>query len=97
MVANEVKLLATQTSEAAGDIRNSIETIQGEISSVVEMIADITTTGATLDANHLKMLQDGPVLKSQATLFASRVADWKGAELGAVLAPLGIAVPSDMA
>ncbi len=42
VVANEVKLLATQTSEAAGDIRNSIETIQGEISSVVHMIAEIT-------------------------------------------------------
>jgi ATP phosphoribosyltransferase len=71
---------------------------EGTVSNLTaEMIADITTTGATLDANHLKMLQDGPVLKSQATLFASRVADWTGAELGAVLAPLGIAVPSDMA
>jgi ATP phosphoribosyltransferase len=39
-----------------------------------EAIADITTTGATLDANHLKALADGPILASQAVLFRSRVA-----------------------
>ncbi len=41
-----------------------------------EAIADITTSGATLEANHLKVLGDGPILKSQATLFAARDADW---------------------
>ena len=44
VVANEVKLLATQTSEAAGGIRASIESIQGEISSVVETIEAITSS-----------------------------------------------------
>jgi ATP phosphoribosyltransferase len=39
-----------------------------------EAIADITSTGDTLRANHLKMLSDGLVLASQATLFASRTA-----------------------
>ena len=39
-----------------------------------EMVADITSTGETLRANHLKILSDGPVLKSQATLWRSRVA-----------------------
>ncbi|WP_420862765.1 ATP phosphoribosyltransferase [Algirhabdus cladophorae] len=41
-----------------------------------EMVADITTTGATLLANHLKLLQDGLIHKSQATLFKSRIAPW---------------------
>lgn len=41
-----------------------------------EAIADITSSGATLEANHLKILSDGLILKSQATLFASRKADW---------------------
>ncbi|MCL3881042.1 ATP phosphoribosyltransferase [Marivita sp. GX14005] len=37
-----------------------------------EAIADITSTGETLRANHLKILSDPPVLESQATLFLSR-------------------------
>ncbi|RFP91149.1 ATP phosphoribosyltransferase [Rhodobacteraceae bacterium 63075] len=37
-----------------------------------EAIADITSTGDTLRANHLKILDDGLVLKSQATLFRAR-------------------------
>jgi ATP phosphoribosyltransferase len=37
---------------------------------------DITTTGTTLRANHLKVLEDGLILKSQAHLFASRAAVW---------------------
>jgi ATP phosphoribosyltransferase len=41
-----------------------------------ELIVDITTTGTTLRANHLKVLEDGLILKSQAHLFASRVAAW---------------------
>ncbi|MEY8118356.1 ATP phosphoribosyltransferase [Falsihalocynthiibacter sp. BN13B15] len=41
-----------------------------------EMIADITSTGDTLRANHLKVLVDGVVHKSQATLLRSRNADW---------------------
>jgi ATP phosphoribosyltransferase len=45
-----------------------------------EAIADITSTGETLRANHLKILRDSPVLCSQATLFAARGADWAGLE-----------------
>ena len=41
-----------------------------------ELIVDITTTGTTLRANHLKVLEDGLILKSQAHLFASRAAPW---------------------
>ena len=41
-----------------------------------EAIVDITTTGATLAANNLKVLADGTMLKSQAQLAASLVIDW---------------------
>lgn len=41
-----------------------------------ELIVDITTTGATLAANGLKVLDDGTMLRSQANLVASRDADW---------------------
>tara|TARA_B100001093_G_scaffold515403_1_gene591658 strand:- start:354 stop:1046 length:693 start_codon:yes stop_codon:yes gene_type:complete len=37
-----------------------------------EAIADITSSGQTLKANHLKILQDGLVLESQATLFRAK-------------------------
>jgi ATP phosphoribosyltransferase len=33
-----------------------------------EAIVDITTTGSTLAANHLKILDDGVILKSEAVL-----------------------------
>ena len=41
-----------------------------------EFIVDITSTGATLAANNLKVLEDGVILKSQANLVASRGAEW---------------------
>ena len=41
-----------------------------------ELIVDITTTGTTLRANHLKVLEDGLILRSQAHLLASRAAAW---------------------
>ena len=46
-----------------------------------ELIVDITTTGTTLRANHLKVLDDGLILKSQAHLVASRTAPWDKAAL----------------
>lgn len=44
-----------------------------------EAIADITSSGETLKANHLKILDDALIHQSQATLFAARTADWRGA------------------
>lgn len=41
-----------------------------------ELIVDIATTGATLAANGLKPLEDGVILRSQATLVASLSASW---------------------
>lgn len=46
-----------------------------------ELIVDITTTGATLAANGLKVLDDGVILRSQANLVASRAADWSAGSL----------------
>jgi len=42
-----------------------------------DAIVDITTTGATLAANHLKVLEDGLVLRSEAQLAMSRKATWE--------------------
>jgi ATP phosphoribosyltransferase len=44
-----------------------------------EMIVDITTTGATLAANGLKVIEDGVILRSQANLVAARTAAWDAA------------------
>jgi ATP phosphoribosyltransferase len=41
-----------------------------------ELIVDITTTGTTLKANGLKVLDDGILLRSEATLFSSLAAEW---------------------
>jgi ATP phosphoribosyltransferase len=48
-----------------------------------ELVVDITTTGATLAANGLKVLGDGLILKSQAQLAASLRANWTKAQLAA--------------
>lgn len=41
-----------------------------------ELIVDITSTGSTLKANHLKILDDGIILESEANLLASKTAEW---------------------
>lgn len=41
-----------------------------------ELIVDITSTGSTLEANHLKILKDGVILKSQAHLVSSHTIKW---------------------
>ena len=48
-------------------------------SGSAELIVDITTTGATLRANALKVLDDGVILRSEANLVASLKADWNEA------------------
>jgi len=47
-----------------------------------ELVVDITTTGATLAANGLKILSDGVILRSQAHLAAGLEASWDPARLG---------------
>ncbi|MDP1630721.1 MAG: ATP phosphoribosyltransferase [Caulobacter sp.] len=59
-------------------------------SGAAEIIVDITTTGATLAANHLKILSDGVILKSQAQMAASLSADWDAERLATVRQLLGV-------
>lgn len=47
-------------------------------SGQAEVIVDITSTGTTLRANSLKVLDDGVILKSRAALAGSLRADWSG-------------------
>ena len=42
-----------------------------------EIISDITSTGATLKANNLRILKDGHILKSQACLMQSKLSTKK--------------------
>ena len=55
-----------------------------------ELIVDITTTGATLAANGLKILADGLILRSQAQLAASLKAAWTADQLAAMRRLLGV-------
>ena len=58
-----------------------------------DLIVDITTTGATLRDNGLKVLDDGVILKSEAHLVTSLVATWDAgqrATLEAVLDRIGV-------
>lgn len=64
-----------------------------------EAIADITSTGETLRANHLKVLSDGLIHQSQAVLFFARNADWPAqdrATLAALCARLALTPPGDL-
>jgi ATP phosphoribosyltransferase len=53
-----------------------------------ELIVDITTTGATLAANALKVLEDGVILRSHANLAASLKAPWSARARAAARAVL---------
>ncbi|MBP1805750.1 ATP phosphoribosyltransferase [Rubellimicrobium aerolatum] len=55
--------------------------VRGE---TAEAISDITSTGETLRANGLKVLSDGLIHASQATLFRSRRAPWGEEERAAL-------------
>jgi ATP phosphoribosyltransferase len=65
------------------------------VNQTAEAVADITSTGETLRANHLKVLEAPVIHASQATLFAAHGADWADARapLDALMARLGLAVP----
>ncbi|KKC33203.1 ATP phosphoribosyltransferase [Devosia psychrophila] len=61
-------------------------------SGVADIVVDITTTGSTLAANGLRVLEDGVMLQSEACLIVSRTAAFapqRKAQLDAVLSRLG--------
>jgi len=97
-IATKYHRLVRAALRAAGVADYQIVDSQGATEGTVanltaEAIADITSSGATLDANHLKII--GEVIHaSQATLFRSRVAKLSPAEeadLAALLGKLGVA------
>lgn len=99
-IATKYHRLVREHLRAAGVADYQLVDSQGATEGTVrnltaEAIADITTTGETLRANHLKILEGAPILRSQATLFAARRADWTAARapLGALLARLDLPVP----
>ena len=61
-------------------------------SGVADIVVDITSTGSTLAANGLRVLEDGVMLRSEACLIISRTAEWSSerrAQLTALLEKLG--------
>lgn len=61
-----------------------------------DLIVDITSSGSTLKANALRVLEDGIILKSEAQLFVSRKADWtpmRKAQLEAMMSVIGWVPP----
>ena len=66
-------------SKGYGDYRiiESLGATEGApAAGTAELIVDITTTGETLRANGLRILDDGVILKSQANLIAANTAQW---------------------
>ena len=61
-------------------VESSGATEAAPAAGTAEFIVDITTTGATLAANGLKVVDDGVILRSQANLFAARAANWSAGE-----------------
>jgi ATP phosphoribosyltransferase len=64
-----------------------------------EAVADITSTGETLRANHLKPLADGLIHRSQAVLYRARTAHWGEQEKTGLLSlseRLGIPAPDHL-
>jgi ATP phosphoribosyltransferase len=55
-----------------------------------ELVVDITTTGATLAANGLKILSDGVILKSQAQLTASLITPWTDGQIDSLARLLAV-------
>ncbi len=61
-------------------VESSGATEAAPAAGTAELIVDITTTGATLAANGLKVIEDGVILRSQANLVAARSAFWDAAQ-----------------
>ena len=80
-IATKYHRLVREHLRTAGVADYALVDSQGATEGVVanetaEAIADITSTGETLRANHLRPLDEEPVLRSEAVLFRSVGADW---------------------
>ncbi|WBU51815.1 ATP phosphoribosyltransferase [Paracoccus sp. SCSIO 75233] len=71
-----VRAFLSEHEVADYQLTDSQGATEGTVANLTaEAIADITSTGETLRANHLKILPDALIHASQATLFASTKAD----------------------
>lgn len=82
-IATKYHRLVRDFLQASGVADYALVDSQGATEGTVanltaEAVADITSSGETLRANHLKVLSDGLVLQSQACLFRSRMASAEG-------------------
>lgn len=62
-------------------------------SGAADLIVDITSTGSTLNANGLRILSDGVILKSEANLIVSKATKWTPAQrmaLAQILDAIGV-------
>ena len=66
-------------------------------SGTAELIVDITSTGTTLTANNLKILDDGLILRSEAHLAASLRAPWGAGARAALTQLLDLVVARERA
>lgn len=78
-IATKYHYLVQEFLKSAGVADYQLVDSQGATEGTVknetaEAIADITSTGETLKANHLKILDDGLIHSSEATLFKSMAA-----------------------
>jgi ATP phosphoribosyltransferase len=55
-----------------------------------EAVADITSSGETLRANHLRVLSDGLIHASEAVLWSSRAAKWLPEDRAAMVRLAGL-------
>lgn len=89
------------TAQGVADYQliDSLGATEGTVKNLTaEAIADITTSGETLRANHLKILSDGLIHQSQAVLYAAKSADWSGARpaMLALAQQLGLMMPAGL-
>ena len=86
-----VREFLTEAGVADYQLVDSQGATEGTVKNeTADMVADITSTGETLRANHLKLLSDGLVLQSQATLWRSRTAQYSLEERAALKALTGL-------
>lgn len=83
-----VREFLTENGVADYQLVDSLGATEGTVKNLTaEAIADITSSGETLRANHLKILSDGLILRSEAVLFRAK---GSGANLGPLMARLGL-------
>jgi ATP phosphoribosyltransferase len=84
-----VREFLTESGVADYQLVDSQGATEGTVKNLTaEAIADITSSGETLRANHLKILSDGLILRSEAVLYRSKTAE--APEMASLLKSLGL-------